>query len=529
MTRAVLYARVSRDDRSNDGRNLAGQLEMGQEYAQEHGYTVIAELAEDDRGASGAEIDLPQLNRVRDMARRDEFDVLVVREIDCLSRNLAKQLIVEQELKRDGVEVKYVLYDFPNTPEGRLNKHVRAMLAEYEREKITERLTRGRRRKVKDGHVMVHGRPPYGYRLTEVDGKRTLVVHEPEAQIVYLIFQWYTTGDGENGPLSMRAITSRLTEMKVPTWYDIHGKGRKKRGYGEWSRRAISRILSNETYAGVWYYGQRNDCAHKKTPREHWIAVAVPEIVDRKTWEAVQKRKAVNKAIAKRNTKQEYLVGRRVRCGLCGSNMYGRATIVGGKLYKYYYCIGYVAKCDMPSFHVDQVDVAVWGWVKSFLTDPAALAEGLRAEQEKREQDNAPLRQRVAVIDDLLADNRRQLERLLDLYLAGDFPKEMLTERKGRLEKTIGALEREWVGLAAQLEAQTFTDAQIQSVTEFAEKVRGGLGIAERDFEKRRRLIELLDVWVTLTVEDGEKVVYARCMLGDDTLPIVSTSTGTVS
>ena len=49
MIRAVLYARVSSDDRGKEGRNLAGQLEMGREYAQERGYAIVAELAEDDR------------------------------------------------------------------------------------------------------------------------------------------------------------------------------------------------------------------------------------------------------------------------------------------------------------------------------------------------------------------------------------------------------------------------------------------------------------------------------------------------
>ena len=33
--------------------------------------------------------------------------------------------------------------------------------------------------------------------------------------------------------------------------------------------------------------------------------------------------------------------------------------------------------------------------------------------------------------------------RPLDLYLSGDIPKEMLTERKTRLETTIAALEKE--------------------------------------------------------------------------------------
>ena len=527
MKRAVLYARVSGDDRGKEGRNLAGQLEMGREYAQEHGYQVVTELAEDDKGASGAEIDLPQLSRARDMAAAGEFDVLVVRELDRLSRNLAKQLIVEQELQQAGVAIEYVLGEYPDTPEGRLNKHIKATVAEYEREKIRERTVRAKRRKAADGHVITHSRPPYGYRQAEVDGKQTLVIHEPEARTVRLIYQWYTAGDMKNPPVSMRGIAKQLTQMGIPTWQDIHKMGGKKRGYGEWRPAVVGHLLSNETYAGVWYYGRRNSRARKDNLHEHWIAVDVPGIVPRETWEAAQKRKIRNGRMSKRNTQREYLVGRRVCCGECGSSMYGRSTTVGGKTYLYYRCNaykGHIANvtCDMLSFRVDQVDTVAWDWVRSFLTDPAALAEGLKAEQAEREEANEPLRDRLAVVDDLLADNRRQLGRALDLYLSGDFPKEMLTERKARLEKTVSALGRERVGLAAQLEAQTLTSEQVQTITEFAQQVARGLETADQDFEARRRVVDMLDVRATLAVENGVKVMYVRCMLGDDTLSIAS-------
>ncbi len=49
------------------------------------------------------------------MAAAHEFDVLVVREIDRLSRNLAKQLAVERELKNAGVQIEYALSAYPNT------------------------------------------------------------------------------------------------------------------------------------------------------------------------------------------------------------------------------------------------------------------------------------------------------------------------------------------------------------------------------------------------------------------------------
>lgn len=296
--RAVLYARVSGDDRGKEGRNLDGQLDMCREYAQAHGWQVLAELAEDDRGASGAAFELPQLNRLLEMARANEFDLLVTREIDRLSRNLTKQLIVEQDLKRAGVEIEYVLGDYPDTPEGRLNKHIRATIAEFEREKIKERMARGRRLKAKAGHVVTHGRAPYGYRLTEVDGKRSLTIYEPEARIVRMIFQWYTEGDGvgHDGRLSLREIAKRLTG--IPTPGDIDARITKQRECGAWNRTTVRKILKRETYAGVFHYGKvlKNDAGRTiKNPRETWIPVEVPAIVSREIWEAAQRQLKENK------------------------------------------------------------------------------------------------------------------------------------------------------------------------------------------------------------------------------------------
>ena len=62
-TRAVLYARVSSDDTGNDGSNLQSQLGMCREYAEQQGYSVIRELAEDERGASGADQQPPAIEQ----------------------------------------------------------------------------------------------------------------------------------------------------------------------------------------------------------------------------------------------------------------------------------------------------------------------------------------------------------------------------------------------------------------------------------------------------------------------------------
>jgi hypothetical protein len=69
--------------------------------------------------------------------------------------------------------------------------------------------------------------------------------------------------------------------------------------------------------------------------------------------------------------------------------------------------------------------------------------------------------------------------------------------------------------LAAFLESRVFSSEQIQTVQDFAAKVRENLEAMQDDFEMKRRLVEELEVCVTLTVEDGRKVIYARCLLGE--------------
>ena len=181
-------------------------------------------------------------------------------------------------------------------------------------------------------------------------------------------------------------------------------------------------------------------------------------------------------------------------------------------------------ECDLPSFRVDQVDAAVWEWVRTLLSDPDEMTKGLKAYQEQWERENAPMHERLKVIDDILEKNRTQLERLLDLYLSGDFPKEVLTDRKSHLEGVVQALEQERRGLTSYLEAHTLTMEQIEGLRDFATEVRQGLEVADEDFQARRNIVETLDLRASLVVESGEKVVYIQCIVGEDSLQVVSTT-----
>jgi site-specific DNA recombinase len=514
-SRAVTYARVSGDDRVKDGRNLSGQLDICREHALKKGYMIVAELSEDDRGASGVSFELPALNQALEMAKNGEFDILVVREIDRFARSLAKQLIIEQEFRRYGVQIEYVMGEYPDTPEGSLNKNIKAVIAEYERLKINERMVRGRRQKIKAGNVIIHGKPPYGYRLEEVDGKSKLLINEDEAQIVKMIYHWYVFGEDKKGPMSARVIARRLTQMGVPIPpFSI-------RSSTKWSRTTVGRIVSSKTYIGVWQYGKNGSANGRRfvNPEDHWLSVEVPAIVSMDVWDAAQERKEINIASAKKNLKYQYLMNRRLTCGSCGSKISACGNFDGQKNRLYYRCNvargydEYERKCgNRRYFKSEDVDFTIWEWLKSFIRNPDAIDEGIAEYHENREREQAPIRERLQVVDDLLIDHRSQLQKILDLYLDGNFPKELLVERRQRLQDTVDSLANERVNLVSHLESSAYSPEQLHAMKEYTQEIAAGLDEAEEDFDSRKHIVEMLNVYASLAIEGDEKVAYVTCV-----------------
>ncbi len=518
--RAVVYARVSSDDvrAGKERRNLDEQIRMGREYSTGKGYVVVAELAEDDRGASGASLDLEQLNRAFAMARAGEYDVLVVRELDRLSRGLAKQLIIEEELKRAGVEIEYVLARYDDNPEGNLSKQIKAVISEYERLKINERMTRGRRLKARAGNIVARGQALYGYDLCNRDEKVGYEINEKEAEIVRLIFTWYAGG------MSIRHITHELARLGIPTpGADAQRTYHKLNDRAEWGRSSVHAILQNETYTGSWYYGKQspktpNSKQVKRNDRQTWIKVDVPVIIPPELWETTRRRLGSSRARGGNNVKRDYLLRGHVICGACGARMAATSNHRRGKYYGYYVCRIPRAGFDHRglTYPAGRVDEVVWEWVKQLLLNPEAIREGLAAYKQQQEERAGPISMHVSAINGLLIERQAELRRLLDLYLSGEFSRDLLVDKRAELEKAIGDLERERAALLASMRGQSITDEQEETLLDFARKVSKGLDCADSDFRTRRGIIEALGVEVTLMEDGSSKILRIKCVLGKD-------------
>jgi putative DNA-invertase from lambdoid prophage Rac len=149
--RAAIYARVSTLDQEPEN-----QLQELRRYAGARGWAAGAEYV--DRGVSGAKDRRPALDQLLADARRRRLDVVVCWRLDRLGRNLKHLITMLEELQALGVAFVSLAEGIDaTTPTGKLQMHILGAIAEFERERIRERVLAGLHRARTQGKRL--GRP----------------------------------------------------------------------------------------------------------------------------------------------------------------------------------------------------------------------------------------------------------------------------------------------------------------------------------------------------------------------------------
>ena len=148
--RAALYARVSTFDQEPEN-----QLAELRKYVQARGWSAHEYT---DKGVSGAKDKRPALDALIRDAKRRRFDVLVCWRLDRLGRSLKHLVTLLDELQVLGIAFVSLAEGIDaTTPAGKLQMHILAAIAEFERERIRERVMAGLQRARGQGRKL--GRP----------------------------------------------------------------------------------------------------------------------------------------------------------------------------------------------------------------------------------------------------------------------------------------------------------------------------------------------------------------------------------
>src|SRR5918998_5923156 len=119
---AVLYARVSTDEQARGGYSLAQQLEALREYVVREGYEVLEEVQ--DPGQSGASLERPGMDRVRDLVAAGGASVVLAQDRDRFAREPAYHYLLRREFEEHGCKIKALNDRGDDTPEGDLTDGV---------------------------------------------------------------------------------------------------------------------------------------------------------------------------------------------------------------------------------------------------------------------------------------------------------------------------------------------------------------------------------------------------------------------
>lgn len=178
---------------------------------------------------SGKEESRVGIDFIRETMERGCVRAVVPFRYDRLARNQFLSELLHREAREHGVMIRSATEDLPEGPVGVLMRQVIQAIAQYEAAVIVMRMSEGKRtRQLREG-TYNGGEVPYGYVAA---GKGHLLVCEPEARIVRLIYRLYEMG------YSQSAIAECLNRWGIPT---------RLRGKMGWRQGQVRRILSHES------------------------------------------------------------------------------------------------------------------------------------------------------------------------------------------------------------------------------------------------------------------------------------------
>jgi site-specific DNA recombinase len=502
VMKAAIYARVSTERQAERG-TIGSQIEALRAHVAAAGDELAGEYRDD--GHSGARLDRPGLDALRDAAEAGLVEVVWCLSPDRLARSYAYQVLILDELARLGVAVRFT--DAPgldqDDPQARLLTQVQGVIAEYERAKIGERYRRGKLFRSRAGEV-ISRKAPYGYRRIprSPHGPAHLEIFEPEAAVARQIFAARAAGT------TIRQICRQLNAAAVPT-----PTGRR----AVWGTSTINRLLRNEAYIGRVYYNRTEIIPDRRPgrrtrqvprPRDQWIAISCPAIVTEDTFEAAGKVSYDNAKWSPRRAEPgAWLLRGLVKCGPCGvgtscHKMRGR----NGTWHRYYYCHnhdpvragGQDRRCPERNIRADALDEFVFGQIRAALLDPALLLAGEQAiAVHAPAPDDQLLAAELARLDRRLDAARSEHRRLIDLYQAGLIDMPELQRRTAGITARQRELEHKRTSLAAQRADLARGNRLRHGVEHFAARVAAV--IDQLNPAQRQDLLRLLikDVQVT--------------------------------
>ena len=440
----AIYCRVSTEEQSENGYSIDEQERLLEEWCKKMGYVIYKCYS--DRGISGKNIkDRPALKELLSDAKAGKFDMVISWKINRVSRKLEDVLKIVNILEKNNITFKSYSEPFEtDTPAGRMQFQMMALIGEFERGTIAQNVKMGMIAKAKSGNwcggrVLGYDLVPNNSPEEEKKGKNKLEINEKEAEIVRFIFNEYSKGKG------YKAITNQINKLGYKT----------KKG-NNFSVGSIRDILTNPVYIGEIRYNVRQNWSEKRrrniNPNPIRVKGKHEAIIDRELWDKVQLILESKKGKPSRIYDGEYPLTGILRCPKCGAGMViSRTTNTladGTKRRIAYYCCGNwknkgTSVCNSNTIRVDKANEYVFKKIEELVSNEAMIKAVVKNINKERKDKVKPAKRLLGDIDKELEKLDKRKRKIFEAYEDDILTKEEFQTRKDELNEKIRILEEE--------------------------------------------------------------------------------------
>ncbi len=440
----AIYCRVSTDEQAEFGYSIDEQKRLLEEWCKANDYIIYKCYS--DRGISGKNIkDRPALKELLSDAKEGKFDMVISWKINRVSRKLEDVLKIVNLLEKNNITFKSYSEPFEtDTPAGRMQFQMMALIGEFERGTIAQNVKMGMIAKAKSGNwcggrVLGYDLVPNNSPEEEKKGKNKLEINEKEAEIVRFIFNEYSKGKG------YKAITNQINKLGYKT----------KKG-NNFSVGSIRDILTNPVYIGEIRYNVRQNWSEKRrrniNPNPIRVKGKHEAIIDRELWDKVQLILESKKGKPSRIYDGEYPLTGILRCPKCGAGMViSRTTNTladGTKKRIAYYCCGNwknkgTSVCNSNTIRVDKANEYVFKKIEELVSNEAMIKAVVKNINKERKDKVKPAKRLLGDIDKELEKLDKRKRKIFEAYEDDILTKEEFQTRKDELNEKIRILEEE--------------------------------------------------------------------------------------
>ncbi|MFH6719945.1 recombinase family protein [Streptococcus suis] len=374
---AVMYLRLSKEDGEKvESNSISNQREMINAYARKNQFTIVGEYVDD--GYSGANFDRPNFKEMIKDAYDKKFDTIIVKDLSRFGRDYIEAgKFMQRIFPENGIRFISVNDNYDSKSADMNDTHLILPIKNF----INDSYCRDISNKVKSSQKIKRERgdfisafAPYGYKKSD-ENKNKLMVDEQAAPNIKNIFDMKLMG------YSSKAIADELNHLGVltPRKYK-ESQGFKCNGFqnikgGNWSAKAVNRIIENEVYIGNTLQGKSITLNYKnkkqiEKEKEEWIRVE-------NTHEAIISKEifAIANTMLKRDLnnsrgkdKIDIFTGM-LFCKECGSSLIRRTVKYKEREEIFYICSKYNKEkyCSRHSIKEETLIKAVSKTIKSYI------------------------------------------------------------------------------------------------------------------------------------------------------------------